>query len=697
MNREDAKQEIRRRVRITDYLEKSKSGLYCCPFCGSGHGTHKTGAVKYYPETNTICCFGACEKKSYDVFDIYMNHYGADYNTALQMLAGEIGIEIDPYRPDGAADQREARQDKAVQAPQGDFKQQDDKNTIQEQKAPENGAQERTEGKADYTEYYQLCKGRLNSPEAVSYLSARGISVNTAAAYWIGFDPAADLANAPGGQGKNKFPCPRIIIPTTTGHYIGRSISPDTERPFQKMNVKGGSPRIFNRQALYAQDVREVFITEGAFDALSVIEAGAAAVALNSTSNADALIKQIQQKKTAAILIISLDNDESGSSATQTLIDGFKLLNQPHIVANISGKYKDPNEALTKDREGFIGTIRKLQNQTAARPDNVSAYIDNIMQRDIDRMRGAEERKTGFERLDEMSGGLYPGLYVIAATSSLGKTTFSHQIADNLAIAGNEVLFFSMEQSRLELVTKSIARITAQEYIIKAVTSLSVRKGYFPDNVKAAISKYKSGVADRLSIIEGNFNCNISFIGEYVRKYIKKNQCKPIIVIDYLQILQPAEDNKHMTTKETVDSTVTELKRISREHDITVFIISSVNRANYLTPIDFESLKESGGIEYTADVIWGLQLQCLNEPLFSEANKIKEKRLRIRQEKAAEPRKIELLCLKNRYGVANYSCGFDYYPKYDLFVQTTPGEFNPYYGENPFEETEPVKKAGRKL
>lgn len=696
MNREDAKQEIRRRVRITDYLEKSKGGLYCCPFCGSGHGTHKTGAVKHYPETNTICCFGACGKKSYDVFDIYMNQYGADYNTALQMLAGEIGIEIDPYKPDAAADQ-ERREQKAAQAPQSGFNQSDDKNTMQTQKAPENGAQERTEGKADYTEYYKVCRERINSPEAVSYLSARGISVDTAAAYWIGFDPAADLAFAPGGKGSIKHPCRRIIIPTTTGHYIGRSIEPDTARPYQKMNVSGGSPGIFNRRALFAQDVREVFITEGAFDALSVIEAGASAIALNSTSNADALLKLLKEKKTAATLIISLDNDESGSGATQTLIDGFKLLNQPHIVANISGEYKDPNEALTKDREGFIKAIRKLQSQTAARPDNVSAYIDNIMQRDIDRMKGAEERQTGFERLDEMSGGLYPGLYVIAATSSLGKTTFSHQIADNLAIAGNEVLFFSMEQSRLELVTKSISRITAQEDISKAVTSLSIRKGYFPDNVKAAISKYKGSIADRLSIIEGNFNCNISFIGEYVRKYIKKNQCKPIIVIDYLQILQPAEESKHMTTKETVDSTVTELKRISREHDITVFIISSVNRANYLTPIDFESLKESGGIEYTADVIWGLQLQCLNEPLFSEANKIKEKRQRIRQEKAAEPRKIELLCLKNRYGIANYSCGFDYYPKHDLFVQTTPGEFNPYYGENPFEDTEPSKKAGRKL
>lgn len=312
MNREEAKQIIRERVRITDYLEKSKGGLYCCPFCGSGHGTHKTGAVKYYPETNTICCFGACEKKSYDIFDIYANKYGADYNTALQMLAGEIGIEIDPYKPDAAADQ-ERREQKAAQAPQSDFKQSDDKNTMQTEKAPENGAQERTEGKADYTEYYKICRERINSPEAVSYLSARGISVKTAAAYWIGFDPQADPASAPGGMGDIKHPCPRLIIPTSKRHYVGRRI--DSVKDYAKINTKGSSPGIFNNRILYTQEVREVFITEGAFDALSVIEAGAAAVALNSTSNAEALIKQLEKKKPAATLIITLDSDEGERKA----------------------------------------------------------------------------------------------------------------------------------------------------------------------------------------------------------------------------------------------------------------------------------------------------------------------------------------------------------------------------------------------
>ena len=371
-------------------------------------------------------------------------------------------------------------------------------------------------------------------------------------------------------------------------------------------------------------------------------------------------------------------------------------LNISYVTADITGRYKDPNDALKGDRAAFEAAIQTAEAQTAAKPDNVSNYIDNLMQGEIARLKAAADRKTGFETLDRKSGGLYPGLYVIAATSSLGKTTFSLQIADNLAAAGHDVLFFSMEQSRLELVSKSLARITAQQDKETAVSSLTIRKGYAPEALRAAAAQYKETIADRLSIIEGNFNCNISFIGDYIRRYIRRNQCSPIVFIDYLQILQPAEENRRMTVKETVDNTVTELKRISREHDLTVFIISSVNRANYLTPIDFESLKESGGIEYTADVIWGLQLQCLNDPLFDDPQKkIKEKRQKIRQEKARDPRQIELLCLKNRYGIANFSCGFDYYPAHDLFVQTKPGEFNPYYGENPFKDTKPAEGSGQ--
>lgn len=316
------------------------------------------------------------------------------------------------------------------------------------------------------------------------------------------------------------------------------------------------------------------------------------------------------------------------------------------------------------------------------KPHNASQYIDNLLLADIERMKAAGSRKTGFPVLDKLSHGLYAGLYVIAATSSLGKTTLALQIADNLAEAGHEVLFFSLEQSRLELITKSFSRMLKKAHG-ESLSSLALRGGADPKRLQAAAKLYKSKIGDRMNIIEGNFGCNIDYISDYVREYISKNGTSPIIFVDYLQILQPSPALKSTNTREAVDQTVTALKRLSRDYNLTVFIISSVNRANYMQPIDFESLKESGGIEYTADVIWGLQLQCLNEELFNEPNKIKNKRERIREAKSANPRQIELVCLKNRYGVANFTCDFDYMPDCDLFVQEKEG-FNECY-ENHFE------------
>jgi len=673
MNRETARQEIRSRISCLDYLQSSKSGLYCCPFCGSGSGNNATGAVKYYPDTNTWHCF-ACNQTG-DVIDLYQQESGADYNGALSLLAQEIGVTIDPYRPDAAADFAPEPKTDRTGGRRSDFSGGGNEMTPPEAKAAQSGAKAPTEPPADYTPYFRECRSRINDPAALEYLRDRGISPETAAAYWIGYDPAADPA-------QSGHPCPRIIIPTSTGHYIGRSINPETPKQFAKMNNKGGKPAIFNSRALYAQEAQEVFITEGAFDALSILEAGAVAIALNSAANAEALIKQLEQRRTAATLILCLDNDDAGKKATETLRAGLQRLNISYITANICAGYKDPNEALTGNRDAFTAAIEQARRQTAAKPDNTAFYIDAIMSGEIERFKN--DKKTGFANLDAEAGGLYSGLYVLAAISSLGKTSFALQLADQLAERGNDIVFFSLEQSKLELVSKSLARRTAQENPEKAVTSLSIRKGYLPPQVLAAAEAYKEAVGDRLSIVEGNFDCNISFIGDYLRRYVARNKARPVVILDYLQILQPADDApRRASLKETVDNTVTELKRISRELDLTVIVVSSVNRQNYMTPIDFESLKESGGIEFTADVVWGLQLQCINDPIFEKDKGIKEKREKIKAAKAANPRKIELSCLKNRYGKSSYSCYFNYFPANDLFTECSGAELDFDTGPEP--------------
>ena len=124
------------------------------------------------------------------------------------------------------------------------------------------------------------------------------------------------------------------------------------------------------------------------------------------------------------------------------------------------------------------------------------------------------------------AGGLYSGLYVLAAISSLGKTSFALQLADQLAERGNDIIFFSLEQSKLELVSKSIARRTAQNDINTAVTSLAIRKGFLPQRVLTAVQEYKKAVSDRISIVEGNFKCNISSIGDYIRQYVRRSNTR---------------------------------------------------------------------------------------------------------------------------------------------------------------------------
>jgi len=88
--------------------------------------------------------------------------------------------------------------------------------------------------------------------------------------------------------------------------------------------------------------------------------------------------------------------------------------------------------------------------QTVLKENLVSHYLEDVFIKDIDKFKSYKDRKTGFSNLDELTGGLYPGLYVVGAISSLGKTTFVHQIGDQLAEQGDHVLFFSLEQSRLK-------------------------------------------------------------------------------------------------------------------------------------------------------------------------------------------------------------------------------------------------------
>lgn len=630
MNREQAAAEIKARWKELYPADGNGRGKgIVCPICGSGSGKNGTGITEDPNSRNHFlkCWRGDCRfHQGGSVIDLYMLERGIDFKQAVSDLAQQLHITIDPYRGSSAAEDFKSPAEAAAARQTGGNSSFSGNGTPAAQAATD-PAQTVIQPRADYTDYLRKCANSLaESAEAQAYLEKRGISLDTAVKYGLGFDaawvsPTVIKRQQAKGSAWTPEPKPCIIIPSAKSHYVARDIRPnldDQQRKFSKMNE--GEPQIMGLPILYDEDSRylSVFVTEGAFDALSIAEIGAPAISLNSTSNVDKLLKNLEQRPTEATLILCLDNDDAGKQATARLKEGLNRLNISWTTADINGRHKDPNEALTADRAAFEKAIYKAVEGEAARPDNTTAYLDELMAGEIERFKEGKDKVTGFSNLDEQTGGLYSGLYVLAAISSLGKTTFALQMADQIAAAGKDVLFFSMEQSRLEMVSKSLARMTAQANIGSAVNSLAIRKGYMPPQVIDAVKQYKAQTGERLSIIEGNFNCDIGFIADYIRRYKQQTKTAPVVFIDYLQILQPAADGKSRgSKKDEIDLAITELKRLSREQNLTIIVISSLNRANYLTPFAFESLKESGGIEYTADVVWGLQLGCLDEPLFN--------------------------------------------------------------------------------
>ena len=387
----------------------------------------------------------------------------------------------------------------------------------------------------------------------------------------------------------------------------------------------------------------------------------------------------IKKQKPVQPLVLALDNDERGQNATEKLAKALEELEVPFYRLDPYNGLKDANTALLADREAFTKAIAQAEHFTdeeleAEREEYLKSNTANHLQEFINGIGesvNTPAQPTGFEGLDKiLEGGLYEGLYILGAISSLGKTTLDLQIADQIADTGSDVLIFSLEMARSELMSKSISRQTLIDVledpkgdIRNAKTNRGITTGarYLKysqkekDLIQRAINAYGE-YAKHIFIHEGIGDIGTNYIKETVEKHIRLTEQKPVILIDYVQILAPYD--VRATDKQNMDKAVLELKRISRDYKIPVICISSFNRANYKEAVTMEAFKESGAIEYGSDVLMGLQLKGAGSKGF-DAN----------EEKKKDPREIELVILKNRNGRTGDKIAFNYYPMFNYFKE----------------------------
>ena len=629
MDREQARDYIRRE--LGNYL--SLKGINTRkPFkCLNPAHPDKSPSMSYDTKRNKAHCFSC--GADYDTLDIIGIDYGITDSREIFNKAYELfNIDIDGGR----------------------------RATEHTQKSIHTNTQTQ-EQETDYTNFYREAHRRIKETD---YPQRRGLSEETINRFMLGYVESWRHPKAP-----NAPPSPRLIIPTSPQSYLARDTRAElTEEQKKYSKSKVGAVRIFNSKVLKTAD-RPIFITEGELDALSIIEVGGEAIATGSAANRRALLELLKSQKPTQPLIIALDNDEAGDKAAQELAEGLQEINIPFYRLNPYGEHKDANEALQADREAFRAAIEEAEHiedeaKEAEREEYLKTSAAHHLQSFIDGIADSVNTpfiSTGFKKLDEvLDGGLYEGLYTVGAISSLGKTTLITQIADNIAQSGNDVLIFSLEMARAELMAKSISRLTLEIVLESggsvrdAKTTRGITTGiryaqYSPTErelIKAAIKAYGE-YAEHIFISEGIGDIGTAQVREAVKKHISFTGRTPTVIIDYLQILAP--HSERMTDKQNTDKAVLELKRISRDYKTPIIAISSFNRNSYQKEVTMEAFKESGAIEYSSDVLMGLQLKSENEE--------------------STDREIELVILKNRNGKKGSKLTYTYSPRFNYFKE----------------------------
>lgn len=648
MDREQALATIRQQA--PSFLEAARRSGYVCPVCDNGKGSDGDGIAKdpSNPAGTHYKCF-KCGLYG-DVLELYGKRYNlSGFKEQIEGAAAFYGI--------APGYQNQPKSERYTH------------NTMH----TNTYTQQQTEPEQDYTSLYREAHQNLS---ATDYLQRRGISQEVAERFNLGYVESWRHPKAPTAPAS-----PRLIIPTSPHSYLARDTRQElTEVQEKYCKSKVGSVRIFNAQALKAAS-KPIFIVEGEIDALSIIEAGGEAIATGSASNSRIFLNLLAEQKPAQPLIIAMDNDPAGEKAAQEIIEGLNSLEILSYRINPYGEQRDANDALQADAEAFRVAVAKAESLEGAKTIQELEKELYLKKSAAHRLQGfingiAESVNTpyistGFNKLDgALDGGLYEGLYIVGAISSLGKTTLITQIADQIAQAGQDVLIISLEMAETELMAKSISRHTAIEVLKNggdmrnAKTTRGITTGKRYQNysqaeqtlIKAAIERYSS-YSERLFILEGVGDIGALQVREAVNTHRNFTGRTPVVIIDYLQILAPYNDRA--TDKQNTDKAVMELKRISRDYKTPVIGISSFNRENYKEAVSMKAFKESGAVEYSSDVLIGLQFEGAGRKDFDEE-----------EASTREPRAIELVILKNRNGKARGRIPFSYYPMFNYFQET---------------------------
>jgi replicative DNA helicase len=348
--------------------------------------------------------------------------------------------------------------------------------------------------------------------------------------------------------------------------------------------------------------------------------------------------------------------------------DAYLQVLRDQIDAKRRAEFRERAQETAKqygeDPERLLREVESLV--TDARRDTRATYLSEAL-RFIPYFQGLMQLQKGtsflgldcgFPLLNGVANGMDTGLWVIAAPPSAGKTTFVWQICQQAARLNKvPVLFVSMEQSEQELRVKALARLSK-------INSRHIARGRLRSDDPQDIHRLQQAareyfhVGRHLTIIPGDDTTTIDAIGAAAASLkARSGSDRCLVAIDYLQILPlgRADTGRVTSAKDRVDLHVSALRRLARQLDSPVVAISAENRAGYKSK-QLDVFKESGGIEYSADIAGVMTLDKVATRAASGNHRV-----------------VDLNIIKNRNGELGV-VKFKFYPERAEFVESGKGD-----------------------
>jgi len=283
-----------------------------------------------------------------------------------------------------------------------------------------------------------------------------------------------------------------------------------------------------------------------------------------------------------------------------------ELVREKAILRELIGAAGEILEEAHHSRDGASMVLESAEQrifQIAQRRDR--AVMTDLRQILDETMRRLEENEgrtitgvaTGYVELDEMTSGLQPGeMIIVAARPSMGKTALALNLAENVAMDGRPVAFFSLEMSRQQLVQRllcSRGQIDGQRFR----RNLLRQEDY--QRLMAACNELSSAPI----LIDDTPGLTLLQLRSKARRMKEKSGLQAIF-LDYLQLMSAGGrvESRQLEVSEISRG----IKAMARELEVPVVCLSQLNRAAEQREGHrprMSDLRESGSIEQDADVV----------------------------------------------------------------------------------------------